>query len=1171
MKNLNLLLLGMVFASTSAFSQSHSWIITDDSYDQSNVGIATYNLMDEPGADNTGTKNMYGKIDTLLKKIGTEGGGVLYLPAGTYLVSPSSSYRGLTIPKGVTIRGDWKRPLDINGNAKPVEGTIIKTDIGEGMATTNRSTFIMQPSTGLMNLTIWHYKQDPGNIKQYPPAVLMGETGYWGNDYCHVRNVTFVNSYIAVMNNASNGGGGNNVHNVYGTVFYKGIDLDNVAEVCRFDFIHWSPKYWAASGLPGAPATTATGNYAQFMKNNATGIEMRRNDWSYTSFLEAEGLKIGFHALASAYEDCPNNTGGCGNYPTPNGHNYGFFLKDCGTAVLCDNTADVGIMFTDIKTENCSKGIVVNVNSKSTCNVQLSNCVIDADTAILVSEKANAKLMTYQTEIKRGRVLIQNSDYSSVDGDFNNAKPQVEISRNARVILTGNRFSEGDSIKNGSFYNCEINHNPITTKTPPLFTPDDAKDIVTKPYKNKVFVVTRDYDAEAFYLVAKGTYTLTFPYHDGGIVRDSVWSISDKKENRPAIRSAYNNALAYIPDATSAIQAALDDAESNGGGIVYLPAGHYKVLGRLNIPEGVELKGANDVGCQPSGPGTVLEVYDGKNNADGEPFITMAPNSGIRGIVFNYPEQDAFDLPADFKKEYPYTIRGNAGTYIVNVSMHTAYQAIDLFTNKCDNYFMDYLSGQPFKNTVRVGGGTVGGRIYNIQTNWIAFNNGGENKYGSWPNSPWQDGENTPAVQKLIRDYIASNHDFIILGDCSEQILYNNFGFAAYRGVWFKNEGNGPSGKSLGQGVDAGITGLYFEALDMNKGGFDMINSQIVALKDNGDKEKTDKSAYIQTAESFTGEANIFSSDYWGNPVTGLVIGGGTLNLYTAHSNAQLKYIKIEEDGYLNLVNTCIGGLSLNKINLASNISVSYSVADRGNASAYKDWIHNLSTTKMYVPNYPPMLEKTGWIAYASENNTDAQKSIDYNTATSWQSSTYQTNSHWYCVNMRKQEKFNTIIMDANNSSTSYVRKFDIYISNDSIEWTKIVAGQSGGKFIILDLPYTYEAQYIKIQSTTNSSYRWAIYEFDIANTESTPIYNGILNNYADNTQASVYYKNGTLFIDGIEKYPVQVSVYNIAGQQIINKTATNNTISTGELKPGIYILTIKQNNKYFNGKFFVK
>jgi hypothetical protein len=102
----------------------------------------------------------------------------------------------------------------------------------------------MEPSTSVSNVAIWYPEQDANDIKKFPATIVFGKSGYWGNEYCHVRNVTFINSYHAVLHRGQSGGGATNVHNVYGTILNRGVEIDNVSEVCRFDYIHWSPKYW---------------------------------------------------------------------------------------------------------------------------------------------------------------------------------------------------------------------------------------------------------------------------------------------------------------------------------------------------------------------------------------------------------------------------------------------------------------------------------------------------------------------------------------------------------------------------------------------------------------------------------------------------------------------------------------------------------------------------------------------------------------------------------------------------------------------------------------------------------------------------------------------------------------------------------------------------------------
>lgn len=46
-----------------------------------------------------------------------------------------------------------------------------------------------------------------------------------------------------------------------------------------------------------------------------------------------------------------------------------------------------------------------------------------------------------------------------------------------------------------------------------------------------------------------------------------------------------------------------------------------------------------DISTMPTGQGSTLEVYAGKGNPGGAPFLKLATGSGLRGISFNYPDQ----------------------------------------------------------------------------------------------------------------------------------------------------------------------------------------------------------------------------------------------------------------------------------------------------------------------------------------------------------------------------------------------------------------------------------------------------------------------------------------------------------------------------------------------------
>lgn len=69
------------------------------------------------------------------------------------------------------------------------------------------------------------------------------------------------------------------------------------------------------------------------------------------------------------------------------------------------------------------------------------------------------------------------------------------------------------------------------------------------------------------------------------------------------------------------------------------PGGRYKVLGNLTVPTGVELRGASDFATIPRGHGSILEVYAGRGQAQGEAFLKLSAASGVRGCRLTIPSR----------------------------------------------------------------------------------------------------------------------------------------------------------------------------------------------------------------------------------------------------------------------------------------------------------------------------------------------------------------------------------------------------------------------------------------------------------------------------------------------------------------------------------------------------
>ncbi|TWD84148.1 pectate lyase-like protein [Kribbella amoyensis] len=182
--------------------------------------------------------------------------------------------------------------------------------------------------------------------------------------------------------------------------------------------------------------------------------------------------------------------------------------------------------------------------------------------------------------------------------------------------------------------------------------------------------------------------------------------------------------VGYLPtaDATAAIQRALDKAGRDGGGIVYLPAGWYRIARHLSVPAKVELRGASAVPNRDQGGasgGTVLHAFEGRgtNAPDtATALVTLnGANSGIRGLRVFYPEQNPGK--AEGVVPYPYAIRGNgARTYVVNAGFPNAWNGIDLTTYRNDGFVVRKVAGAFFDHAISVGRGT-GGRIEGVLSN----------------------------------------------------------------------------------------------------------------------------------------------------------------------------------------------------------------------------------------------------------------------------------------------------------------------------------------------------------------------------------------------------------------------------------------------------------------------
>lgn len=1060
-------------------------LIDNPDYPTNDLAVATYNLMDY-GVDNTGKKDCTATINTLLKKLngvtglGTIGsyryitGGVLYIPAGRYLVTGQ-----IQVPRGVTIRGDWKKP----DGKSPLQGTILVVQpkaSSTGVTDESKAAVVMQPTSEISNLTFWYPDQTAGNVTPYPPTVRYGYDGYWGNDYCNVRHCTFVNSYIGIKFSEKNGGGCPNIFDVYGTPLSEGVVMDMIADVGRFDHLSFSPKYWANSGLEGAPSE---GALRAVTRAGATAFVMRRNDWSYTCNFDVDGYNVGFHA-----EHSPVDAGG-----RPNGHNYGFNFTDCATGILISESSGSGIMFTRVNTTGCDVGI----HSRGGIGpVQFLGCNIQGRTSVCTDISAGVGLMFQECNVS-GPADIMGAQFTSVNCTYDS---EVIVGPTARTIFTGNTFTGNGRLTNRSVYRCQYSDTPVPAKPLPEYKAEWMEIKQTRPVRAALYVVTDD---------------------EFGAVGVDI-----------------ETDLSLQPDNSVAIQAALDKAGREGGGIVYIPAGHYRMDHGLRIPHGVELKGAGDIASVPKGNGAILEVWgvnEGNENADA--FIMMEEGSGLRGVHFNYPNQK---IITDIKK-YPYTIRGNKDCYIVNVAARTSYRVLDLFTNKCDNHYVDYLSGHAYMNVIRVGGGSENGIISNIQCNTIAYACGDESKFGCWPNS---ESCKDNAVSAKVYGQNYEHLDFFIIGDCREQVLYNNFLFGCHDGMRFqKDNGRGAVNcHALGNAVDGAVNTVVINGLGSD---LDLINSQIVALNHDKEADILDfplEAYFFTTSPEMDKTVNLFSSNLWGGGNYMCNVQGGTVNIYLTNMAASgAKYtFNVADNARMNVVGGYIQKVNkvTNNSTTAANTTMRSTVFDRkGLVGTWAADDNNL-TISWVMDNMSGMLPRTGWTATSNTNNGNARLSIDGNASTRWDTGGGQNSmtGTWLNIDMGEDVTFNSIILDAAASSNDGpgAYRVEVYAGGS---WQEVATGDNGSGMTVVTFGEVTASQVrITLTATTKTNY-WSVHELYLASLDMTTGITGV--------------ETG----DVINRRITSVDVYTPGGVKVGSASAAGLSAVLASLDKGVYLI----------------
>lgn len=194
------------------------------------------------------------------------------------------------------------------------------------------------------------------------------------------------------------------------------------------------------------------------------------------------------------------------------------------------------------------------------------------------------------------------------------------------------------------------------------------------------------------------------------------------------------------------------------------------------------------------------------------------------------------------------------------------------------------------------------------------------------------------------------------------------------------------------------------------------------------------------------------------------------------------------------------------------------------------------------------------------------KNAIDGKDDTRWTSGPQKEPGDWFKIDMKTPQRFSTIILDTSKSPNDSPAKYELYVSNDDIDWGNPVAsGIGGGMLTIINFP-TQNARYFKIIQTgdTKTNY-WSIHEVKVLwdGTET-----GIKTDLLVNCE-KVYYTNGTLYLGNFNGTK-DIHVYNLNGYEIFSCQTEKHCIPIS-LPKGIYGISIQNKEKYYQTKLIVK
>ena len=290
--------------------------------ERGNRSVLAFGALGDGKADDTGA------FQKALNGGASEGGGIVRVPTGNYLITGH-----LVVPDNVTLEGVFRAPT---ARSQYKGSTLLAV---EGRGSETGEPFIkLNANAGLKGVTVMYPEQDAETPVPYPWCIR-GE-----GDNVTVTDVLLVNPWNGV-DFGTFPCGRHLVRGLYGQPLHTGLFVDVCLDCGRLEDIHFWP-FWTEKLIP-------------FTRKSATAFVFARTDWEMISNVFCLGYKIGFHMTALRTD--------AGNGLITNSG-----ADVCDTGVLVEySQVHAGYLFT-----NCQVNAGIEVRAGSLGPVKFVNCGI---------------------------------------------------------------------------------------------------------------------------------------------------------------------------------------------------------------------------------------------------------------------------------------------------------------------------------------------------------------------------------------------------------------------------------------------------------------------------------------------------------------------------------------------------------------------------------------------------------------------------------------------------------------------------------------------------------------------------------------------------------------------------------------------------------------------------